>query len=104
MGMASDILDDIDTLFEDWEDTSLTGGTTINILFDNEYQEIIEVSSAGPAALCKTSDVPNAKKGDIHVITSVLCNVSAVSYTVEKAMKNPPDAGPGVTRLIFKKT
>lgn len=71
--------------------------TEITVLFDNEYQEIDlvsgAVSSASPAAHCKSSDVSNAKKGDALMVSDVDYTVTAVK----------PD-GTGLTTLILRKS
>lgn len=69
---------------------------TIKVLFDNEYELIGllggAVSSTGPAAQCKTSDVSSAKKGDA-------LTVSGVNYSVTEVK---PD-GTGMTVLMLRK-
>lgn len=67
--------------------------TTINVVLDTEYAApegvgIAGVSGAAPIAICKTSDVPGAARGDTLV-------VDGTTYYVTEAM---PD-GDGFTTL-----
>lgn len=68
----------------------------IMVLFEKEYREIDlisgTVSSASPAAHCKSADVAAAKKGDALIVAGVSHTVSAVL----------PD-GTGLTTLVMKK-
>lgn len=107
MTLAAGILSDLDQIMADWGDTgAYNGAAAVKGLFDNEYLvlEGVDVSTFKPTFLYKTSDIASPAKGGILIVTSVLCGISAVSYTVQERQKNPPDAGPGVTRLILKKT
>ena len=110
MTLASSINDDRDQIVNDWGDTGIYNGgsTPVMGLFDNEYLSInldgSDVQSAKSAFLCKTSDVPAAKKTDTMIVTSPLYGIVSVSYTVTSVEVNPADVGPGWTRLIFKKT
>lgn len=107
MTLATDILADLETMMEDWDDAgAYNGAAAVSGIFDSEYEPLagVYVGSAKPAFLCKTADIPAAAKGGVLVVTSVLNNVSAVSYTVLEAQPNPADGGPGTTRLILKKT
>lgn len=69
---------------------------TITILFENDAASIDlgmgSVTSSGPRAFAKTTDVPTAKKGDA-------LTVSSVNYTVTDVR---PD-GTGGTELILRK-
>jgi hypothetical protein len=68
---------------------------SITVLFDNDYQGIDlasgQIMSSGPAAYCKSSDVPNATQGDEMTINGVLYTVIGIE----------PD-GTGLTILRLK--
>lgn len=103
MTLSSGILDDIDTVIEDW-DTAVYNGGTIYGIFGKEYAEVLGAESGQPMFDCKTSDVSGIAQDATLVITSELHGVSAVSYTVVNVQENAVEVGPGMTRLILRVT
>ena len=80
----------------DLSETVLYNSAPIHAIFDapsgNIQLGMGEVASYVPKATCTTSDVPNAKKGD-------LVTARSVNYIVTEA--NPD--GTGFTELVLKK-
>lgn len=108
MSFASHILSEAARNASDTGDTAVYSGSTINGTFVNEYIEMDlatgAVSSAKPAFECLTSLVFSAAKGYALIVTSPLHSITSASYTVASVQHAPADLGPGMTRLILKKT
>ena len=74
MTLRADILTDLDTILstDDFAVVAtLSGGSTINVIFDNPYFDVLAVESRDPSAVCKTSDVTALVHGSTLVIDSI---------------------------------
>jgi hypothetical protein len=103
MSLASTMLAELSQNLSGW-DSAVYNGATIYGIFGNEYVEVLGVESKRPVFECKTSDVSGAVQDSVLVITSELHAVTAVSYTVVNVQPAPEERGPGVIRLVLKKS
>lgn len=100
MSLGNLITSDLDIFFssDGFAVQATYEGRIINVIFDSEYQALemlgggVGVESSSPSALCKTSDVSNAKHGDTLTISGTTYYVTGVQ----------PD-GTGITRLLLSK-
>lgn len=84
------------SMLDDWDSGLYEGATTIQGIFDNDYQEVIDDSGVGaessqPVFLCRTADVSSAAHGDTLVVNST-------NYVVRGVQ---PD-GTGMTLLMLE--
>lgn len=99
MTLKADLLADLDELFDTDEfaiEVTLTGGTKINGIFDDEFRGVNiqdgEIRTTAPQVLCKSSDVSGVALGNTVTINSI-------AY---KVIERQPD-GTGLTTLILSK-
>jgi len=85
---------DFDVLFNNAEFAKLAiwNSTTVNVIFDNQYAEMMGASGSSPFILVQSSKVTAASKGQTMLI-------DAVNYTIKTI---EPDAL-GVTRMELHK-
>ena len=85
--------DDDDRLgfLEDWEKATLADGTVISAIFDNEYDEALEVTGTVPRLTGRTSDLSD-------VVVGSTITIDLVDYTVRVLQ---PD-GAGMTTLVLE--
>lgn len=69
---------------------AVVNGVSIVAIFDNEYSELLNVSTSSPTLICVSSDIPNVDYGQTVVVSS-----ASFSGTVRVVM---PD-GNGITTL-----
>jgi hypothetical protein len=107
-----DVLTDLNVFFADWGEAHLwtcvkgAFNRTLTGVFDSAYSEF-DLSSGGmsstkPAMIVKTADIAEMSRGDTIAVTSVYYAVSGADYIVVDRQDNPPDLGPGLTRIILQ--
>jgi len=111
MSFLSGVMADIDIFLADWGEAQswapAAGGaaTPFTGIFDAEYAELdvgLGVVSKKPAMIVKTSDVAGITPGDTVIVTALLYGITAAAYKLETKQDNPPDLGPGMSRMILK--
>src|SRR3989337_687073 len=95
MSLQGDMVDDMDSMLNIDEfgvESVFNSADTIVVIFDNPTQPVLDAETggimmAGPQAVCKTSDVPDAKGKTLKV--------DDVTYNIIEAQ----DDGTGMTTL-----
>lgn len=72
-------------------DTSASASYLVDGIFDNDYVEVTNTETSGPAFHCQSAKVPNVAHGDTLLI-------DATTYTVRGVQAD----GTGVTVLILE--
>lgn len=113
MAFLTSALSDLDSFLADFGESQTwtpAGGaaTPFTGVAEVGYRQIDlasgAVTSHDAAVFGKTSVIGTAKKGDAVSLTSVLNAVSAAAYEVTERQNGPDDLGPGMTRLMLRKS
>lgn len=99
MTLASDIVADLDTMFDGWGDAITVGGTPYNGHYEAEYVELVDMQGFKPVFTMKTADVATASiaQGTSVTVTSVIAGITDKAFTVGPLQ----DMRDGVTKLIL---
>lgn len=90
---------------QSWTPAAGGAATPFTGIFDNDYLDVnvvVEVASAKPAMIVKTTSVAGIARGDTVTVTSTLYGISGVAYTLVTKEDSPADLGPGMSRLVLK--